>query len=410
MIQIQANEAELVLVYSPDYAPGWVSHELESSGEVTLSRVFTFENRDVVEKGGEEDDWVFRLGELDGDYFRIPGRILSTEVDILLHRTLVGLGRKAFIAERGISIFRRLEKSLGKQVPEIRVGGDSDAESVISDDLFKELVRKFPNTSDMNRYANNRVLAVLDESLPDSVRKRASRSQPQADRELFEQTPAPLRPVVSLEYQKFEALRDTYAEYLKNSDAYNEGEWQKLIVEFLLLLFPKYVAVLEKVPLKDTYSDVSKTIWRQIDVMLVDAVEHIDILEVKQPFETCLLSKSQYRDNYVPKRELSGTIMQLEKYIFHLQKWGSEGEVYLNKKYVGQLPDDLKIRITNPSGLVIAGRNLSSKNAGHPFDHAESLDFELIRRKYSRIVDIITYDDLFKRIENVLERLQKRST
>ncbi|SPT52832.1 Uncharacterised protein [Actinomyces bovis] len=39
----------------------------------------------------------------------------------------------------------------------------------------------------------------------------------------------------------------------------------------------------------------------------------IDILEIKKPFADCLLSRGRYRDNYVPKRELAGAVVQCEK-------------------------------------------------------------------------------------------------
>ncbi|WP_445669465.1 Shedu anti-phage system protein SduA domain-containing protein [Paenibacillus sp. FSL R7-0198] len=39
-----------------------------------------------------------------------------------------------------------------------------------------------------------------------------------------------------------------------------------------------------------------------------------------------LISQHTYRDNFVPVRELSGTIMQVEKYLFHLNKSGRQGE------------------------------------------------------------------------------------
>ena len=50
--------------------------------------------------------------------------------------------------------------------------------------------------------------------------------------------------------------------------------------------------------------------------MLVDAGGNVDIVEIKRPFADSLMSGGQYRGNHVPKQELSGTIMQMEKYIF----------------------------------------------------------------------------------------------
>ena len=58
----------------------------------------------------------------------------------------------------------------------------------------------------------------------------------------------------------------------------------------------------------------------------MDANGNLDIIEVKKPFDDKILRKTPYRDNYIPTSELSGGIMQAEKYIFHLSKWGVKGE------------------------------------------------------------------------------------
>ena len=47
--------------------------------------------------------------------------------------------------------------------------------------------------------------------------------------------------------------------------------------------------------------------------------------------------------------------MQVEKYIFHLNKWGIDGEKMVNEKYKKDLPAGLKINFTNPKGLLILG-------------------------------------------------------
>lgn len=137
--------------------------------------------------------------------------------------------------------------------------------------------------------------------------------------------------------------------------------------------------------------------------MLVDAKGNIDILEIKKPKERQLISKSSsnHRGNFIPTKELSEAIMQVEKYLFHLNKWGKKGEDELNKKYKNKLPNSLKINITNPRGIIILGRDEGLTNN-------ERLDFEIIKRKYTHIADIITYDDLLKRLENIINSLKAR--
>ena len=187
---------------------------------------------------------------------------------------------------------------------------------------------------------------------------------------------------------------------LASSDKHSEAEWQKLIAEFLLLIFPKYIAVIEDVHVKDYYSNVNKTTDRYIDIALVDANGNIDIIEVKKPFESAVLSSGKYRGNYVPKRELSGSIVQVEKYIFHLGKSGRDGEKRIQDKFGHQLPKSLNIRITNPKGVVIVGRDID-------FSEEQKFDFEIIKRKYANVMDIMTYDDILRRLDNIIEKYDK---
>jgi hypothetical protein len=131
--------------------------------------------------------------------------------------------------------------------------------------------------------------------------------------------------------------------------------------------------------------------------MLVDSNGSVDVIEIKKPFENCVISKSAYRDNFTPTKELSGTIMQAEKYIFHLNKWGIKGERVLSDKYKSELPPELNIKIIKPKGIIILGRD-------NNLSHRQMFDLEIIKRKYANLIDIITYDDLINRLENILEK------
>jgi len=127
---------------------------------------------------------------------------------------------------------------------------------------------------------------------------------------------------------------------------------------------------------------------------------NLDIIEIKIPFEKSIVSKSKYRDNHIPSRDLSGAIMQIEKYIFYLNKIGKNGEVELNKRYKSELPDDLEIKIVNPNAIIIMGRD-------NQLDRSQLNDFEIIKRKYKNVIDIFTYDELIRRMEILIKQLKK---
>ena len=91
--------------------------------------------------------------------------------------------------------------------------------------------------------------------------------------------------------------------------------------------------------------------------------------------------------------------MQLEKYIYYLNRWAKRGEKYLTKKYKNRLPKDFGIHITNPKGFIVIGRenNLTKEQKN---------DFEVVKRKYKNVIDILSYDDLLNRLRLSIEQIK----
>jgi len=194
-------------------------------------------------------------------------------------------------------------------------------------------------------------------------------------------------------FAKFES--DKYSELIKrieamlaNLDGFNERQWQEEILRIILFLFPKYIATLREAPVRDTLAGKD----RAIDFLLIDASGYIDGVEIKKPSAECMVTKNTYRENHVPMRELNGTVMQLEKYLFHLNRWGQQGEKALNKRFASQLPPGISLQIVNPSGMIIMGRD-------QDWTQDQRTDFEVIRRKYRHVLEILTYDDLLRRLK-----------
>lgn len=185
---------------------------------------------------------------------------------------------------------------------------------------------------------------------------------------------------------------------LGNTDAYNETEWQNEILQIIQFLYPKYIKAFREAPVWDSLANKD----RSIDFLLVDASGYVDAVEIKKPFAECIVTSNTYRDNHVPMRELSGTIMQLEKYIYHLNRWGQTGEKKLNERYADQLPTEISLKIVNPSGMIIMGRD-------HNLTAEQRTDFEVIRRKYRHVVEIMTYDDLLRRLKIIQKQFLKET-
>lgn len=114
----------------------------------------------------------------------------------------------------------------------------------------------------------------------------------------------------------------------------------------------------------------------KVDIGLIDTSGYIDIIEIKKPTLESMVTSGKYRNNHAPIRELSSTIMQIEKYLYHLNRWGDVGEKRINDKFTSSLPSGMKISVINSSRIIIImGRdyNLSTR---------QKLDFEIIKRKY----------------------------
>lgn len=406
MIRFVNTSTGVEVEYESDFGAQneWVWSELSDHGEVTISQVFVFTRADLLNppqnnKTFDDDYYSFKFGTFEGDYVRIPGRIFGIRNELLISCDIT-LKRSIFVAERNISIFGRLSSLLEHSNPIVIGGTRQDA---IPKSAFEDLLKKFPNSYEMNRYADARVHTILAQYL-DGMKDARGRYENYLNRNksLGKNITLDLDAVKRLEIEKYTLIRDLIKDALATKKNWSEGDWQKLMLSFLLLLFPKYIKVLENVTIHDYYSNPLKKTDRYIDLALVDANGNLDLIEVKKPFDDKILRKSQYRGNSIPTSELSGGIMQAEKYLFHLSKWGVKGEENITKHFAAQLPPGMKIRISNPKAIIIVGRDQIGSTG---MTHDQLLDFEIIKRKYANMMDIITYDDLLRRLDNTIAAL-----
>jgi hypothetical protein len=193
---------------------------------------------------------------------------------------------------------------------------------------------------------------------------------------------------------KFGDLVKKMEDMLEHSSSYSEKQWQDEILQIVLFIFPRYIHAFKEGVVNDSWANK----YRRVDFLLLDASGFIDVIEIKKPSDQHLITSNCYRENHVPLRELSGTIMQVEKYLYHFNRWGPAGEKVLKKKYKSTLSENLEIKIVNPSGYIIMGRD-------EGLTEEQMNDFEVIRRKYRNVLDIITYDDLLRRLKAIRDHL-----
>ena len=399
MIKLSKQESQLLLNYQPDRFNDarWLDDKLQQDGRVTLRHTFSFTPSDLTSARSEDEDddkRTFRLGVLQDGYYRINKAVLGIKHDLLLDAGMK-LEPGTFIAQRNISVFRRIDELIDEP---IIVGGENENAIPLAD--FEWLLKTFPTSTELTHYARTRIVRVLKDYLgtisdaEDQLNKHLNRRKrlPTESRESI---------VSNFEVQKFEYVHAELESMLRQVDGFSEKDWQTKILDLLLFVFPKYVAILENVHIKDFYSTVGKTTDRYIDLMLVDANGNIDIIEVKKPFSNALLSRHPYRDSHTPRKELVGSVMQAEKYLFHLSKWGHAGEQEIYSKRQGELPSGIELKITNPKAMILLGRD-------NDFTGNQRFDFEIIRRKYANMLDIMTYDDLLRRVGNIIEMMKRQ--
>ena len=396
MVEFQKINGSLVLKYESMPDQSWIYKKLDDGESVSIKRTFHVGSADLygssLSSSPEHEEPVeFLIATQKGEYFHFNKNILSIEFDLYIHKD-VELTYRSFTAEKNVSIFSKINDL---KPGDVHIGGPFPGALPEAD--FKRLIKQFPNTYELRKYVLARVSSVVRDFFDTKIDGEQKYHQylnkklsPKADEliELFKES----------EIQKFSILLEKLKNMLVNEISYSEAQWQSEILQIILLLFPKYIRVFKETPVKDTYNN--KT--RKLDFMLVDSSGNTDIIEIKQPFDKCIVTSNQYRDNYIPLRELSGTVMQIEKYIFYLTKWGRSGEEFLTKKYKSDLPNGFNIKITNPAGLIVMGRdgNLSVE---------QKQDLEVIKRKYKHVIDIITYDDLLRRLRFTIEQLKKHT-
>jgi len=398
----------VVLEYKPEsWDARWVRNKLRTEGRVRIAKVFHFERADLLGELPSDDDFEnidgfvyrFRFGSRRAGFRVIEGRRLGIAHNVRIADALP-LERRLFVAHRDMSIFRGLSAVMPAG-GEIVIGSAEDDSIPIQE--FERLLTKFPTTTELDRYARARVADVVGQYVDGMADARRHYEEYMSRHKAIGVTDSlDTEELLEAELAKYQLIRDTLRGWLAASEVRVERDWQQLLMKFLLLIFPKYVAILENVQIADVYSTPGRSRRRFIDIALVDAAGNLDVIEIKRP-RGSLLAGGDYRENAFPSRELSGTIMQAEKYLFHLSKWGLNGERTLTERYAAKLPPGMSIRVTNPKAIVIVGRDPTADVWGE-----QAVDLEVVRRKYANVMDIMSYDDLLRRLDNVIASLRRR--
>jgi hypothetical protein len=404
MITFSLKDYTILLHYTPEREENWIKEAIDRRPYITLKKTFTFwKDLLIAEKetsDKEEDEFpdfdefettTFLFAILTGDYYKVVRGIVVDKFDIYFHKSLL-VTADYFVADSNVSVFKVIGNIYNG---DIYIGGGK-SES-LSAEAFDNLLKLFPTNYERKKYIEARISSVFRNYF-DNVKDAEKTYQKYVDKKLTNKGNNLSKAFREYEIAKYNIILDKLKAMLLHEIDYSEHQWQEEILQIALLLYPKYVFVFREVPVYSKYTDGIKE--KSLDFLLVDSNGNTDIIEIKKPFENAIMTKGVYRDNFIPLRELSGTVMQVEKYVYYLNRWSEEGEKHLTNKYKDVIPEGFSIKITNPSGIIIMGRenNLSTE---------QKRDFEVVKRKYKNVVDIITYDSLIERLETTIKQMKK---
>lgn len=382
---------ELILCYTPAMGIENITEKLSSDKEVLIKNTFTVNQKHLRISNDEEFDFeetlCFCIGLVGDTYTRLNSDVLGTYHSFFFDNG-IKLKPEMFVAYRNISILKKIDELIER---DFYIGGKWEVHNGICKETFMELIKKFPKTAELDKYAHKRIANILKDYFPECDKYEAIYDKFINSRKsgyVVQEAPISLYNI-QIEWEQFTAAYEELESMLDVYETIDEKKWQVKLQNILQLLYPKYICCAREIK----FFGLGKN-DKQPDFLLVDSNGFVDILEIKKA-DVLVLTK--YRNNYAASREVSGAIQQIEKYIYCLNS-SDKAKDDVSSKLASFLPDGVHTRIVNPQGILILGRS-------NEFNKQQQEDFELIKRQYKHVADIMTYDDLITRLKNIIDSL-----
>ena len=275
---VETHERDLLLVYSPkngaefidefviavkeeelrrtshselsDWKDPFLHHDEEGNPYISIaSGAFHFYISDIVDSmSDDKNSRTFRLGTLCEDgYYVLPKKILGIKDELKIHSS-IKIDILFFLTPVcNLPILQKIDKIIKEPIV---VGGD--APNAIDQGLFVDALRSVPTRWELAKYVDYRVEKVVQdffESTTDEEGKYQRYLRKHVKHPINRQLEA-LQEINKQELQKFIFLKQRIEVMLSEPDL-SESEWQRKILEFILLLFPRYIQVLDNVEIKE---------------------------------------------------------------------------------------------------------------------------------------------------------------
>ena len=392
-ISFEYSENKLILCYTPVMDLDDITKRLDTEDGISIKHTFWVTKDLLCEDVEKDDDWEetlhFYIGAVGEAYTQLDSEVFSTDHSFYFGNE-IKLKPEMFTAYRNISILRKIDEVIER---DFYIGGDWENHNGISKETFDELLEKFPKTAELDKYARKRIASIIKDYFPECDKYEAIYEKfVESKNSSYASSVSEISKFnIQIELEQFTVAYQELMDMLNRYEAIDEKQWQEKIHNILQLLYPKYICCAREIKFYGGKKD------KQPDFLLVDANGFVDILEIKKADVRML---TQYRSNYVATREISGAIQQIEKYIFCLNS-SDKAKEDVSKKLTEFLPEGVEVKIVNPQGVLLAGRS-------NEFTDEQKKDFELIKRQYKHVADIMTYDDLAQRLRNIIASLEKR--
>ncbi|MDG4641810.1 DUF4263 domain-containing protein [Enterococcus faecium] len=390
-LKIVKNEDFLICEYTPfTLNTSFIFDKISQDGSYTLKRTFSISNDEILEK--KEEYIKFIVGEKEDCYYHLNNKVLGIEHNIFIHEDMK-TNISSFIAHENISIMKKIDNIIDE---DLYIGGESGN---LPESVFEELIKKFPNKHELYLYSNMRIGVLIQDYLLTKKENHINYENYMSNKNrntIIKKNKDIVieKKIAENEYLKYQYIKEKLVKMLENEKFYLEKDWQKEIANILTLIFPMYQLVVDEVMIE---TDEGK---KRPDFVFIDVNGNIDIAEIKKSYNIPIMTKTKYRNNYVASKELTGTLMQIEKYIYHLTRTAKKSEEIIKKKVFNQTQEAVDIYIRNPRGMIILGRS-------DKLNVEQLRDFEILRRKYKHVADIISYDDLVHRLDSLLKKFEK---
>lgn len=385
---------KLILCYAPAMGIDGLLERLSSGKELSIKHTFIVTQK-LLRNSDEEFDFEetlrFCIGKVGDTYTQLDSDVIGTDHSFYFGNE-IKLKPEMFVAYRNISILRKIDELIER---DFYIGGDWDIHNGISKETFMELIRNFPKTAELDKYAHHRIANILKDYFPECDKYENIYNKYIADTKSSyskKDSNSTSEYNLKIELEQFTVAYRDLQRMLGEYEAIDEKQWQAKIHNILQLLYPKYICCAREIK----FHGIGKH-DKQPDFLLVDANGFVDVLEIKKA-DIIVLTK--YRNNYVASREVSGAIQQIEKYIYCLNS-SDKAKNDVSSKLTHILPPGVEVQVVNPQGVLILGRS-------NEFNKQQQQDFELIKRQYKHVADIMTYDDLAMRLKNIISSIKRR--